>query len=117
MVEGEVSLTSAQLEAMHKRLDEITGSISDLQKARNVFRGVGWIRIFLSGVTAAMVGFFTPILAVAAVVDPPIPVTAWWIAAGGGVIALAKDLRSQLDLPPMPANGGIPLPKGKGGSP
>lgn len=110
------SLSQATLEALHQRLDQVQIQLNDLNQSRTLFRGIGWLKLLLSALTAGMVGFFTPILAVAAVIEGPIPGTAWLIAGGGAAIALAKDVRSQLDLPPPAPNGVVPLPKGlKGG--
>jgi len=112
---ADVTIEQAQLDALHTRLDDLSAAMADLQRARALFKGIALVKFILGALTAGMVGFFTPLMAVAAVVEPPIPDTAWWIAYGGAALVMAKDIRSQLDLPPVVSNGAA-LPKGvKGG--
>jgi hypothetical protein len=105
----------ATLEALHARLDQIEARMDDLDRSRGFFRNLGWAKLALSALTAGMVGFWTPVLAVMAVVQGPVPGVAWLIGLGGGCMLMAKDLRSQLDLPPAAVNGGLAFPKPKVG--
>lgn len=106
----------ATLEALHDRLDKLEAWMADLDRNRALFRNLAWVRLGLSAFTAFILGFFAPILAVAAVVDPPLPGIAWLIGVGAGAMNMSRDIRAQLELPPVPTNGGIPLPAKKGGA-
>jgi hypothetical protein len=110
------SVQQATLEALHDRLDKLEAWMNDLDRNRALFRNLGWAKLGLSAFTAFILGFFAPILAVAAVVDAPLPGIAWLIGVGAGAMNMARDVRAQLDLPPVPSNGGIPLPAKKGGA-
>lgn len=111
----EDSVQQATLEALHDRLDKLEAWMNDLDRNRALFRNLGLLKLGLSAFTAFILGFFAPILAVAAVVEAPLPSIAWLIGVGAGAMNMARDIRAQLDLPPVPANGGIPLPATKGG--
>lgn len=103
-------LDKATLDALHTRLDTLEGNMGNVQRSATMLRRVGWVKILLSGITAGIIGGVTPILTVMAVVEPPVPVLTWYIGLGAGLLMFAKDLRSQLDLPPV-APEGVPLPK------
>jgi len=118
MPEGEVTITQASLDALHTRLDELTKRQAELDAQRAIFTRVGWLRMILSAFTAAMTGFWSPVLAVLAVVEPPVPNIVWFIGIGSACILLATDIRSQLALPPI-SNASLQLPSRfqKGGTP
>jgi len=102
-------LSQATLESLHQRLDQIQARLDGLDRSAALFRHLGWVKVLLSCLTAGMMGFWAPVLAVMAVVDPPVPLVAWLIGVGAACMAMAKDLRSQLDLPPV-GNGATSLP-------
>lgn len=119
MPEAEPStINQATLEALHARLDAIEKRMASVEQAATLFRNLGWVKLGLSAVTAFMIGFFTPLLAVAALVDPPLPTLAWLVALAGGCMGMARDIRGQLELPPV-TNGSVTLPERfrKGGTP
>jgi hypothetical protein len=98
------SLLDAKLTSLHSRLDDLEGRLNNLDRIAALFAHFGWFKMLLSAFTAGLAGFWTPILAVASVVDPPIPTIAWLIGIGGGCMAMAQDVRSQLGLPPVGNN-------------
>lgn len=118
MADGQVTIAQAQLEALHTRLDEFSKRMEQLEQQAAIFRHLGWLKLALSAFTAGMIGFWGPILIVAAAVPgETIPWIAWLGAIGAGCIGVSKDMRAMLELPPVATNGSIPLPKPlKGGT-
>ena len=90
----------ATMEALHARLDQLEKELAELNRYRELFRRLGWVKLGLSATTAAMLGFWGPVLAVAAAVTGPLPQITWTMAVGWGCIGLARDIRSQLEMPP-----------------
>lgn len=75
----------------------------------------GWVLLLLSAFTAFTIGASTPMLAVVAVLkDAPIPLVAWVISIGSGLLVMSKDVRSCLSLPPVDVTRPpVPLPLDK----
>ncbi len=106
--EEQTALDRATLDALHQRLDAIQGRLDSLDRYSALFRHLGWFKILLSMVSAGMIGFWTPVLAVMSVVTPPIPTETWLFGCGTGALKMFMDLRNLLELPPT--NGSTQLP-------
>ncbi|MBI4571794.1 MAG: hypothetical protein HY713_00720 [candidate division NC10 bacterium] len=98
-------------QALLERLERLEREVADIERERRLLTRVGWIKVGLSAVTALLIGFTGPLLTTAASLEgPTLPTIAWIGALAWGVMSAAKDIRSQLDLPPV--NGGPPAKKG-----
>jgi len=94
-----------------ERITKLEQEVAEIERDRQIFTRIGWVKLGLSAVTALLIGLTGPLLTTAASLEGPTLPTITWIAAlAWGLMAMARDVRSQLELPPV--NGGPSAKKG-----